>query len=221
MSADLADRLRSDGAIILPRLFPTGALLDFRAAASACFDSLSPSISYSVPLETLQDFGIADVRAPLQRGAFDEVLSQLTGAAFECRIEHAWARKRFAPAAAPRLYSPNIWHQDGGLGVHFDPGSRDVPAMTRLLTLWVPLQHITPAACPGLEFVLPQLDRLLHPAELNDIVLRERFPASAFWIPEVQFGDALLFAAGTLHRTHVHGSMHENRLSIDYRFFPT
>jgi hypothetical protein len=119
----------------------------------------------------------------------------------------------------PRHYRPNNWHQDGGLGVSFPPTPGAMPPMSRLVTCWIPLSDCGRSS-PGIEFINEALDRLLHYTELDDARLRQCFPADAFWAPDIALGDALVFPPGTLHRTYVRPEMTDDRLSIDYRFFP-
>ncbi len=199
--SSLLDAYCETGIVHLPATLPEDVLAPLRAAATG---------PYNAPLADLTLLASTDL---------PQLASTLAGMPFECRLEHCWLRRRYAPQHAPRGYHPNLWHQDGGLGVTFSANPQDVPPMTRLLTLWIPL-----TACgersPGLEFIRCPLERLLHYTELNDANLRRSFPADAFWTPQLAAGDALFFHPGILHRTHVLATMTEDRLSVEYRFFP-
>ena len=91
--------------------------------------------------------------------------------------------------------------------------------MTRMVTCWIPLDDCGRDR-PGLEFVRGRLDSLLHYTELDDQRLRRRFAPESFWAPELRVGDALVFLDACLHRTYVRPEMTEDRLSVEYRFFP-
>jgi len=205
MSKDL---LRTEGVALLREAFPIAALLRIRAAAATY--TFQP-FSYSV---TLEDFAGVDL-APLR---VDDLLSRFIDQRFECRLGDSWVRKRFAPANAPREYRPNSWHQDGALRAHFDPQSKAVGPINQMTTLWIPLQDCGMDA-PALEFVRQPLDHLLHYEDLTDAAVRDRFPSDFFWSPNLHFGDAVIFGATTLHRTHVTPTMHQDRFSIEFRAF--
>jgi len=135
-------------------------------------------------------------------------------------MEQSWVRKKFIPRQAPGpQYHPQGWHQDGALGVTFPMNAgQDVP-MTKLVTCWIPL-NACGRASPGLEFVRRRQATLLHFTQLDDSTLRQKFSPQDFWAPALEFGDALVFLNGTLHRTYAHPEMQHNRLSVDYRLFP-
>ena len=216
------------GAFSLPRLQVLAA------AASACFDAFeSPGavvapryrfnpLSTAAILPSLLDFGCSEdeVLAPLSAAGLDELIRDALGGPATCKLDESWVRKRYAPSLAPRWHHPNVWHQDGGLGVKFGADPLDVPGMTRLVTLWIPL-HSCGGDCPALEFVARRQRQLLHFSELEDGNLRRQFAFEDFQAPALDFGDALLFLNGTLHRTWVTPEMTRNRLSVDYRFFPS
>ena len=222
------EQLREQGVVLLRDAFPREVLTPLREAAEACFAEIAKGnartawqftpFSFSALLSALAEFGPGDPFAPLKLGGLDELLAEFMDGPVECRAEHSWVRKRFAPAHAPRLYQPNQWHQDGGLGVRFSPDPEVRIPMTRLVTCWLPLQPCG-ADCPGLEFVRRPLDSLLHYTELSDEGLRRRFDAHQFWAPDLRLGDGVLFLAGTLHRTYTQPEMRLDRLSLEYRFF--
>jgi hypothetical protein len=227
--------LPEQGVVLLQGVFSKDLLLHLRESAEACFSRIAAGhtqelaagyrftpFSYSVLLAALLEFGVAsreELVAHLAVIGLNDLLADVMAGPVDCNLDESWVRKRFAPSNAPRHYHPNTWHQDGGLGVSFGLDRESVLPMTRMLTCWVPLQ-----ACgkdsPGLEFVRHPMERLLHYTELQDLDLRQRFAPDRFWAPELEFGDALLFLAGSLHRTHVRPEMVRDRLSLEYRFFP-
>jgi hypothetical protein len=227
------EQLRERGVVLLHRVFPLDALVAMRRAAQACFEAAESGtrpvlpeahhynpISRSILVDALQDFGCSaeELSAPLAVTGLEALLAGALGSAVAGQMEQAWVRKRYAPAHAPEGYHPNRWHQDGGLGVRFPMSPGPAVPMTRLLTCWLPLD-----ACagdrPALEFVRCRLDQLLHYTELDDATLRQRFAPQDFWAPELGPGDGLVFLNGTLHRTHLHSEMCQDRLSVEYRFF--
>jgi len=236
----LRARLERDGVVLLRGLFAREPLTRLRGAASRCFAAIEDGRAvpqhyrfipqaHSVLVTALLDFGIESEEAlvaPLcaegldKTDGLDEMFSGLVGGRWRCRLEHSWVRKKFAPRNAPGAgYQLQDWHQDGALGARFplEPGPM-IPA-TNLATCWIPVN-----ACgresPGLEFILKPQRALLHFTELDDAVLRQRFDASAFWAPELEFGDGLVFRNDILHRTHVDAEMRGDRMSVEYRIFP-
>ena len=198
------------GVLVLREAFPLEILTRFRIAAEAC---PFPPISYSMKLESLREFGADDLLNGIQTLA-----AEFMGQEVECRLHESWVRKRFAPRNAPPQYHPNSWHQDGGLGVKYE-ATGEVGPMTQLVTCWIPLQDCGTQS-PGLEFVRQRLPGLLHYRDLNDTALRQRFAPELFWAPELHVGDAVVFLADILHRTHATPEMQTDRLSIEYRLFP-
>lgn len=195
-----------------------------RSASEACFQAIDAGnheiatrfrftpFSQSVIVPALGEFGAGDA---------GELLPALVRAVaaddWHCDLEQSWVRRRFAPTNAPPLYQPNCWHQDGALGVKFDG---DLNTMTQMLTCWIPLCRCGQDA-PGLEFVRQRLDSLVHYDELDDAALRRRFDASDFWTPEVGPRDAIVFQPEILHRTWVRPEMNRDRISVEFRFFPS
>jgi len=231
-------RLREEGVVVLRTAIPLEILRPLRRAAEACFAAVDPiqqvlvsptgvsygfsPFSHSVLLKALVEFGLdshEDLVAPLSTEGLSELLADAMGEPVTCRQEESWVRKRFAPRNARRPYQPNVWHQDGGLGVAFTPDRDAALPMTRLLTCWVPLQSCGRES-PGLEFVRRGPESLLHYTQLDDVTLRQHFSPDQFWAPELQFGDLVVFLARSLHRTYVTPDMTEDRLSVEYRFFP-
>jgi len=92
-------------------------------------------------------------------------------------------------------------------------------AARSMATCWIPLD-----ACgregPGLEFIRQRQPALLHFTELGDGRLRQRFDEAAFWAPELELGDVLVFRGDVLHRTHLMPDMQGDRMSVEYRIFP-
>jgi hypothetical protein len=223
--------LHEQGVVVLRGVFPKDVLTPLRRSAEACFDTIEASeanaygftpFSYSVILPALLEFGAGSreqLLAPVTASGFNDLLAEVLDAPAACNLEQSWVRKRFAPSNAPRMYRPNTWHQDGGLGVSYSPQPQSATPMTRLLTCWVPLRDCG-RDCPGLEFIRHRLDELIHYTELHDLSLRQRFATDRFWAPELEVGDAFLFLPGSLHRTYVRPEMGQDRLSLEYRFFP-
>jgi len=224
--------------VVLPSAIPPEILTRLRCAAERCFAAVDPvrqvlvspsgvsyrfsPFSHSVILNALLEFGIdspEDLVAPLSIEGLSELLADAMEEPVTCRLEESWVRKRFAPRNARSPYQPNVWHQDGGLGVAFGPEPDPALPMTRLLTCWLPLQSCGRNS-PGLEFVRRGPESLLHYTELDDARLRQRFSPDQFWAPELLFGDVVVFLARSLHRTWVTPDMEEDRLSVEYRFFP-
>jgi hypothetical protein len=233
---DAVAQLREQGVIVVRNVFPKPALSHLRKSAEACFDALGKAttaaagkryhftpFSHSVVLDALLDFGVdshEELIAPCLAASVEGLIAAMKLGNYALDLRQAWVRKRYAPSTAPRHYHPNSWHQDGGLGVAFDTDPNSKPPMTRLVTCWIPLQACH-GDCPSLEFVRRRLDALLHYTDLNDIRLREIFSDEPFWMPDLDFGDGVVFLAGTLHRTYSRPEMRQDRLSLEYRFFPT
>jgi hypothetical protein len=231
---ELRATLRDEGVVVLRGLFAPERLTRVREAAGHCFEGIGrlkpiparyrfiPQVQ-SLLLTALLDFGIESeeaLLAPLSAAGLGELFADLVGARWRCRLEHSWARKKFAPRNAPASgYALQDWHQDGALGVEFPPRPGPAIAATKLATCWIPLD-----ACgresPGLEFIREPMPGLLHFTELDDTALRERMGGAAFWAPELEFGDGLVFRNDILHRTYVHPEMVADRMSVEYRIFP-
>lgn len=226
-------QLREQGVVLLRNVFAQDSLTRLREAAGRCFEAVETDcliaeryrfnrFSHSVLLTALTDFGcdLEELTAPLSAPGLGSLFSEVLGGEWACRTEHSWVRKKFAPLHAPAAeYHPQGWHQDGALGVLFPQEPGQMLPMTELLTCWIPL-----GSCgldsPGLEFVRPRQAGLLHFTELDDQALRRRFAAEDFWVPELEFGDGLVFLNSMLHRTHTREEMRHNRLSVEYRIFP-
>jgi ectoine hydroxylase-related dioxygenase (phytanoyl-CoA dioxygenase family) len=231
-ATDPATELRETGIALLRNAFATNSLTKLREAASRCLEAVETDrsaaerigfnrFSHSVPLIALTHFGCdsEELKAPLSARGLDTLFSQALGSAWVCRMEQSWARKKFAPAQARGDYAQG-WHQDGALGVQFPQQAGPMPPMTELLTCWIPLQTCG-VDSPGLEFVRGQQRSLLHFTELDDAALRKRFAPQEFWAPELEFGDGLVFLNSVLHRTYTRPEMRHNRLSVEYRIFPS
>lgn len=231
---ELRERLQHDGLVLLHRFFPPEPLIRQREAANCCFEAIEAGRpvsenhrfipqANSVQVTALLDFGIegeADLLAPLATDGLNEIFLDLLGGPWRCRLEHCWVRKKFAPRNAPKAgYSIQDWHQDGALGAQFplQPGPA-IPA-TIMATCWIPFDACG-SGSPGLEFICKPQASLLHFTELHDGALRERFDPAAFWVPELDFGDGLVFRNDILHRTHVNEEMRNDRMSVEYRIFP-
>jgi hypothetical protein len=231
---ELRTRLQQDGVLLLRDFLDQQSLIGVREATVRCFQAIERletiparyrfiSQAHSLLLTSLLDFGIEserDLIAPCAGGPLGDAFSSLFGARWRWRLEHSWARKKFAPGNAPESAGhKQDWHQDGALGIQFpiEPGPPIPPGS--LVTCWIPLDPCGTDS-PGLEFIRQPQASLLHFSELDDALLRRRFPAPSFWIPELAFGDLLIFCGDVLHRTHLAPEMRRDRMSIEYRAFP-
>lgn len=226
---ELRERLLCEGVVLLRQVFAPDRLIRFREAAVRCFAQISAGtplphhyrftpLANSFLLRALLDFGfVAEVELLTPLAAL-ELEAMYPG--WECRLEHCWVRKKLAPRnVAESGYHIQDWHQDGALGVQFPPvPGPEIPA-TKLITCWIPL-NASGKDAPGLEFIPAPQPGLLHFTELNDAALRRRFDAGAFWAPELELGDGLVFRNDVLHRTHVTDQMSGDRISVEYRIFP-
>ena len=227
-------RLRDEGVVLLRDFFSREALTLLREAAGRCFEAIETGRpvaepyrfsrqAHSVVLTALLDFGIAseeELLAPLAADGLGDVFSAALSGRWHCALEHSWARKKFAPQNTPDLgYHLQDWHQDGALGARFPLQPGPLVPIRKLATCWIPL-HACGRESPGLEFIRQKQAGLLHFTELNDRALRGRFGAQAFWAPELEFGDGLVFLDHILHRTHANEDMRADRLSVEYRIFP-
>lgn len=227
-------RLREEGVVLLRGGFARAVLAGLREAAVRCFDAIDAGISlperyrftptsHSVQLTALLDFGCAsesELLAPLAAAELEPIFCEALRGPWRCPLEHAWVRKKFG--TGPRAGSAqNVqnWHQDGALGARFPLKPGPAIPMTELVTCWIPLQDCG-SDSPGLEFVRQRQPGLLHFSELDDMELRGRFGADAFWAPTMELGDGLLFLGDALHRTHVQAGMEQDRISVEYRVFP-
>ncbi len=238
---DPSIQFRAHGIALLRDTFSKDLLSRLKRAAQRLFLSVPAgaappdhyrfsAASNSVLLTALLDFGLedpADLLAPLSAPGLSQLLSAAmgdvcaaTGPSWTCNLDHSWLRKKFAPGHAPAGgYHLQNWHQDGALGVRFPPHPGPFIPMTRLLTCWIPLDSCG-LDSPGLEFIRVRQPALLHFTELDDSLLRARFPPQQFCAPQLEIGDGLVFSNDVLHRTWVSPDMHHDRLSIEYRIFP-
>ncbi len=225
--------LQQNGVVLLRGFFAQEPLIRLREATTRCFAAVEGAAqvaerycfipeAHSVRLTALLDFGVESEEAlltPLCVDGLRGIFSELVGDRWRCRLEHSWARKKFAPRHAPAEYHLQDWHQDGALGAKFPPAPGPPVSSTNLATCWIPLN-----ACgvdsPGLEFIRKPQPALLHFTELDNATLRRRFDADAFWAPALDSGDGLVFRNDVLHRTHVNREMPGNRISVEYRIFP-
>lgn len=231
---ELRERLQDEGVVLLRSSFLLDLLTRLRESASRCFAAIEAQAvipqhyrysphAHSVVLTALLDFEFeseADLTAPLSAKGLNEMFSGVVGGGWRCRLENSWVRKKFAPRNAPKAgYAIQDWHQDGAIGARFPLQPGPVIPATSLATCWIPLNACGKES-PGLEFIRAPQSSLLHFTELHDAALRKRFEAAAFWAPELEFGDGLVFRNHVLHRTHVKEEMREDRLSVEYRIFP-
>ena len=229
-----ATQLREQGIALLRDVFAKDSLTRLKEAAERCFEAIERErslseryrfnrFSHSLPLTALLDFGLSsagELVAPLSAPGLDALFSEVIGGEWTCNMDQSWVRKKFAPLQAPSPeYHDQGWHQDGALGVRFPMESGPVAPMTELLTCWIPLNPCGRES-PGLEFVRRRQAALLHFTELDDLALRQQFPAQEFWAPALELGDGLVFLNSILHRTNARPEMQRNRMSVEYRIFP-
>ena len=158
--------------------------------------------------------------AEIARGPVRPILEQTLGEAIACDMDQAWLRRQYAPHHQPPLHAPHGWHQDGALGLDFGAPASQLSSPDALLptvTCWIAL---TPCGgdAPALEFVRRDFASVQPVAGLADAQLRNRFPENAFFRPEMNAGDGVIFRGGTLHRTHLAPSMQRDRTSVELRF---
>jgi hypothetical protein len=233
-AGEISAELRDEGVVLLRGLFAPEALAGLCEAAGRCFAAIEAGgpvperyrfsrAAHSVLLTALLDYGIESreaLLAPLCAEGLGALYSELVGSGWRCRLEHSWARRKFAPRNAPAAgYHMQDWHQDGALGVQFPPRPGTVVVPTVLAVCWIPL-NACGRTSPGLEFIRRRPPGLLHYTELNDAALRQRFEAEAFWAPALELGDAVVFRNDILHRTHAGAEMEDDRMSVEYRIFP-
>jgi hypothetical protein len=226
--------LRETGVAVLRGAFTADALTRLRGAAERCLAAVGAEATvgervgfnraaHSVLLTGLLEFGVGNVEellGPLDAPGLAGLFADGIGAAWACRLEQSWVRKKFAPGNAPRVgYHLQGWHQDGALGVRFPAEPGMVVPMTELVTCWIPLNDCG-VDSPGLEFVRARQEGLLHFTELSDEGVRGRFAEEAFWAPALALGDGVVFTRDVLHRTWVGPEMGRDRLSVEYRVFP-
>jgi hypothetical protein len=231
---DPAEQIREQSVALLRDVFQKDSLTTLKEAAIRCFEAIGTEksiperyqfnpYSHSVLLTALTDFGCGseDLVTPLSAPGLGELFSEAMGREWTCNMAQSWVRKRFPPHRVPSAkYQPQSWHQDGALGVQFPVEPGPVIPMTQLLTCWIPLNPCGRES-PGLEFVRGRQEALLHFTELDDPALRRRFAPQQFWAPELEFGDGLVFLNSVLHRTYTRPEMRHNRLSVEYRIFPS
>lgn len=136
-----------------------------------------------------------------------------------CNLDQAWLRRQYPAILAPPDHHPHGWHQDGALAFDFlanpDGGASD--ALLPMLTAWIPLTDCGIDA-PGLELIAGRPMRLFGLRELDDALLRSKFPAEVFIAPKLSAGDAVFMWGDVPHRTHVTADMTGIRTSIEFRF---
>lgn len=190
------------------------------AAVLGPYERFAPTASSVTISSALGERGTSDLIHALAGSRVVAWLEQALGGRVAADLDQSWVRRQYAPARYPPLHAPHAWHQDGALGFDFQASEPTRSAGGRLLplvTCWMALASCGRDA-PGLELVDCATRELLPPNALADSALRRRYPQDAFVCPELYAGDALLIAAGTIHRTHVTPSMRQDRTSLELRF---
>src|SRR3954447_14607302 len=169
-------KLRNDGVVLLQGSFSLEPLMRLRNAAALCFHAIESGqplpqprrynpLAHSVQITALLDFGIDSetfLLVPLSAPALDAMFRDLIGGPWQCRLEHSWVRKKFAPRNAPVVgYRLQDWHQDGALGAQFPLQPGPVIPAGNLATCWIPLDACGKQS-PGLEFIREPQPALLH-----------------------------------------------------------
>lgn len=242
--------LNKYGVVLLKHIFDTAQLSLVAQSAAKCFsrieqimhdlgteqisDYLPSDYSFnarstSVSLFTLDDFQMThafdnisqQMRSFLLNSLAYQVLVQIMDNSLLLNLSQAWVRKQYALSHYHVLHSPHSWHQDGALGVRFNPLSDrnnyyTSEPLTPLITCWIPLTDCGRDR-PGLQLIRRNLNQLLHYDYLNEDQLRQCFAPDEFWTPQMTLGDMLIFLNGTLHKTYVTESMTQDRISVELR----
>ena len=151
------------------------------------------------------------------------LITEMLGVEIVCNLTRSRITKQYALENYHALHTPNSWHQDGALGVPFptkdslEKSKFFSPNMTEMIICWIPLVDCF-GDCPCMQLIKKPLQQLLHFDYLNDGELKKIFEPNDFWVPELKFGDMLIFLNGTLHQTFVTKSMKNNRTSVELRF---
>ena len=239
--------LQKHGAVHLPSALDKSRLTTIATAADGCFTNIERLIQrhgarqvkdylpvkylYLERSTSLSPIALDDYQNDIKENILDifsnsagmSLLVEMLGGDIVCNHTKSRVAKQYAPVNYHSLHSPNSWHQDGALGVPFpnrdsSKSSQFFSAnMTQMVICWIPLVDCL-GDCPGLQLVRKPLERLLHYEYLNDSELEKIFEPNEFWVPQLKFGDMLIFLNGTLHRTFVTDTMKNNRTSIELRF---
>lgn len=181
---------------------------------------------WSASSSSLRLRGVAEIEPDevwriVWRDPLRSACAALLGRRLVCDLDQAWVRRQYAPAHAPPLHHPHVWHQDGALGFDFlthagQPFPAD--ALLEMVTAWIALVPCGVDA-PGLELVAQPPGAMLTPTELMADRVDARFAPDRLHRPALAAGDALVFRGDILHRTHVAPAMTRDRTSLELRFF--
>lgn len=242
--------LKNYGVVLLKGILDTAQLSLVARSATQCFSSIEQILheqgseqvsnylpfyyffnarSTSVSLFALDDYQVTrafetishQMLSILVNSLAYQILAQMMDNSLLFNLSQSWVRKQYAPSHYHPLHTPHSWHQDGALGVTFNPlsdRSNDYISepLTPLITCWIPLTDCGRNR-PGLQLIRRNLDQLLHYDCLNEVKLRQRFAPDEFWSPEMTLGDVLIFLNGTLHKTYVTEAMTQDRISVELR----
>lgn len=179
----------------------------------------------------LLDDHLPHIQTHLQRHlghhpAIAALLHQQLGPRPHLLHRHGWVRHQRPPQNRLPGQEPHSWHQDGALAFDFLRHRPPYPgnALLPMLTCWIPLVDCGEALAPSLAWFEPSLSELLPPQDLAeeriDAVMHTHYPDARCRVAELSAGDALLFDGGTVHRTHAHHGMPQDRLSLELRWLP-
>lgn len=218
----LADR----GYARWPRLLPPPLLVRLQASAMAAYADLARRLGDAVPalpielapgvrhVPTADSISLAALPdAAATWAAAEAALAPIFAVEFggpPRRLSaHAWLRRQHPPGRPRPPGVPHGWHQDGGLG--FDYLGGDVSTgLLPMLTAWIPLVDCGRDA-PGLRLEPRRRSTLIPLTRLAD-------GPSAFDVPALAAGEAVLMHGGTLHATASVGTA--SRISVELRWLP-
>lgn len=104
-------------------------------------------------------------------------------------------------------------------GPHQDVCFNDSASEIRLVTCWVLLAPSTCAESSCVSFVNQTIRHSLpYDPQKPHAIDESLLPPDVFWIPDVEIGDAVLFAPHTVHATAFWSTDNKTRFSLDIRF---
>lgn len=167
-------------------------------------------------MRSLPAFDFDAVLAEVFQGEVADACRRALGGSIGCAIDHCWVRRQYPLHSRPPGHAAHTWHQDGALAFDFMRGNPSA-ALLPMTTCWIAL---TPCGddAPGIEFAGSNVSALLPVTALADDAVATAHDASERHRPILAAGDALVFGAGLVHRTHVDAGMTRARTSVELRF---
>jgi hypothetical protein len=213
------------GAVHVAGAIPAEAVALFRTAAEGVFRSWADDAAAGRLA--------AEVEIPYQRRFIPLRALPVSGAAQDALLLPVFrALARDYLGKEPELHPDS--HVRSVLTARPDahlPFHQDQTILKRTcLNVWIALDACGEDA-PGLELVAGSWGRLLEPeppenprfavehARIAPESVIEAYGAGALWQPQLQAGDAMLFAGSTIHRTHVTPRMRAGRTSVEMRLY--